>query len=84
MGKLRLGCDMCMYDQERYEKYECLACDLCKSCDHNTKEYVSEGLNGTSEKEYPFCDSASIHMIWMKEVLDGKPDCHRYLNGGMS
>lgn len=67
-----------------YEEYECLACGHCKTCDSNSMEYVSEGLGGTSEKEYPFCKATHIHMIWMKGILEGTNYCFRYTNGGVS
>jgi hypothetical protein len=71
-------------ERDGYKAYEVLACDSCKTCDSNSKEYVSEGLSGTSEKEYPFCKAVELHMIWMKQVLDGRNDCYRYTKDGMS
>ena len=68
-----------------YEDYEVLACDLCKSCDGNSKETVSEGLHGVSEKEYPFCSIKSIHMIWLRQIFTSPNDhCQDYKNGGIS
>jgi hypothetical protein len=71
-------------DGDRYSNYETLACDLCKTCDHNTKEHVSEGLNGVSEKEYPFCNDADLHMVWMKAILEKTNDCYRYTHDGVT
>ena len=68
-----------------YEEYEILACDLCKSCDYNSKEFVAEGLRGMSESEYPYCSIKQIHMLWLKEIFTNKTDCcFDYKNGGVT
>lgn len=68
-----------------YEEYETIACDLCESCDYNSKEVVTEGLNGVSKIEYPFCSTKQIHMIWLKRIFTDKSDCCcDYKHGGIS